>query len=341
MMDLRELDPNLQSPEDIDRIIEELRQKRLQALAQPRNEPLEIRAVVTRIIQSGVGGGDVVFSVKAPKSGEHATCICSYFCPIQENDSIYAICIEEQDPCHGRIFRICRPPFVLCPQDKEWVVRVFIRILKGTGFGDVKARKLYTILEDESRRTTGKADAISELTELASVWMETHDDSLFLPYEKVLKPEQLKKLLFWWHKNRSLRRLWLLGLTNKEIESCRMSADEIYERCLRNPYPLVGLSLEKCDEVLARQNKVGTDLDRRCGQVVRCINDFMNNKAWTSTPSKTLLQMFPDLPELLQHLSDEFEVTNEFKSFYLNYAFRVEDTVARRIDTLIRMNPSR
>jgi hypothetical protein len=39
-------------------------------------------------------------------------------------------------------------------------------------------------------------------------------------FDKV-EPETMKKLLVWWYKERNLRRLWLFGLTNKEINSCR------------------------------------------------------------------------------------------------------------------------
>ncbi len=36
-------------------------------------------------------------------------------------------------------------------------------------------------------------------------------------------------------------------LTKKEINACRMTCDEIYQKCMTNPYTIPAIPLEKCD----------------------------------------------------------------------------------------------
>ena len=56
-------------------------------------------------------------------------CRCSYFCPIQEGDAIYALCKKSSDMS----LDIVSPPFVSPPLDKETIVQSFVRCLHGTG----------------------------------------------------------------------------------------------------------------------------------------------------------------------------------------------------------------
>jgi hypothetical protein len=292
----------------------------------------ELFGRVARVIAKGKGR-ESVFIVHTQTQNKDYKCICPFFCPIEEGDAIYAIC-EIEDSYQ---LRVIRPPFVQIAMDKDSILRCFQRILKGTGFGASKANRLYDVLASATKGSSDIASrVISYLTELSALWKDSKDDDLLIPYVSVVSKEQMRKLLSWWYKNRSLRRLYLFGLTNREIEACKLSHDQIYERCLSNPYTLVGLSLEKCDEVLSRQNKTGAPEDRRCGQMVRKVHDYLMDRAWTGVPALQMLRLFPDLTDHLPRLSREYEVVAEGETIYLRYPYMVEMAIAEKIQTLMR-----
>lgn len=293
----------------------------------------ELFGRVVKIIQRGSRTQDAIFVVHTQTMNRDFTCQCPYFCPVQEGDSVYAVCTIESDPRYKQILKFAKPPFVQISMDKDSVLRCFIRILRGTGFGNIKAHQLFDKL---SRQGGSDEKVISTLSELAALWNENKDEDLFIPYTDIVTKDQIRKLLFWWHKHRSLRRLYLFGLTNTEIEACKMPCDKIYEKCLTNPYVLVPISIEKCDEILQRQNKTGTAEDRRCAQIVRKIYSHMKDKSWTGTPTRTLLAMFPDTPQHMERLKSEYGVVADLLTAYLEYPYKVETFIANKVENLVK-----
>lgn len=293
----------------------------------------ELFGRIVKIIQRGIKGKDAIFVVNTQTLKRDFTCVCSFFAPIEEGDAIYAICTFESSNRYGTVLRLTRPPFVQISMDKDSVQRCFIRVLRGTGFGASKANALFDIF---SKQAGSNAKVVAFISELAGIWNEAKDDDLFIPYESVVKKDQMRKLMIWWFKNRSLRRLYLFGLTNREIEACKMPHDKIYECLLTNPYKLVPLSIDKCDEILLRQNKVGTPEDRRCAQIIRKMYDNMNDKSWTGTPSRLLQSMFSDLMTYLERLRGEYGVIGDYHTVYLHHPHRVEQKVSENIDVLLK-----
>lgn len=296
-------------------------------------EYAELFGRVVKIVQRGGNNKDAIFVVHTQLRNQDFTCLCGYFAPVDEGDAVYAVCSFETDKKYGQVLRFARPPFIQVSMDKDSILRCFIRVLRGTGFGNIKAHHLYDVF---SRQAGGDDKVVAFISELAGLWNESKDEGLFLPYTDILSKDQMRKLMMWWFKNRSLRRLYLFGLTNREIDACKMSHDKIYEHCLTNPYKLVPLSIEKCDEILMRQNKVGTPEDRRCAQIVRKMYSHMEDKSWTGTPSRILQTMFPDLLTYLERLKKEYGVIANMHTAYLDYAYRVETGVAEKVDMLIR-----
>jgi exodeoxyribonuclease V alpha subunit len=96
--------------------------------------------------------------------------------------------------------------------------------------------------------------------------------------------------------------------------------------------------MEKCEEILLRQNLEGNPTDRRCGQIVRKIWDMMNERAWTGVSTKIMKSLFKDITTHQKYLISEFKVKLDYDTFYLNYPFSVEGFVADRLEKLIRMN---
>src|SRR6266540_1250170 len=105
-------------------------------------EYAELFGRVTRIIEYGKNNKPSLFIVHTSKMNKNFTVRCPFFAPIQESDSIYAICSFSYDRKRGEILQIERPPFVQLSLDKDSVLKCFMRILRGTGFGNIKAHQL-------------------------------------------------------------------------------------------------------------------------------------------------------------------------------------------------------
>lgn len=271
------------------------------------------------------------FTVHTAQMRKDFKVFCPMFCPVQEGDSIYALVSME----HDGSLKVLRPPFVQVGTDKDSVLRCFIRVLRGSGFGNLKAHQLYDKL---SKLAEGEKNVLSYLAELAKNYLDLRDEALLVPFEAILPQEALKKLLTWWHKQRSLRRLWLFGLNNREIENCRLPHEEIYQACLTNPYRLPAITIDKCHEILQRQNKKGDPIDIRCGEIIRKIYFYMENRAWTGVPSRIVVSQFPDYAHYRERLEGEFGVKGELHTVYLKYAHMVETEVAKYLTELSKVD---
>lgn len=272
------------------------------------------------------------FTVHTTKLNKTFKVFCprNIFCPVSEDDVIYASVRMEPN---GEL-TVLTPPFVQLPAHRDAIVKCFIRVLRGYGVGDTKANILYTCFLHEAQ---GKEEAVSSiLSEVAQQWVKNKDEAILEKYRAILSLEAIKKLLMWWHKQRSLRRLYLFGLTNQEIEACKMPHEEIYQACLTNPYKLPPIALPKCDEIIKRQRKEIDPIDRRCGEIVRRIYHLMTNNGWTGVPSRILLASFPDYPTYKERLESEFGVRAEMHTVYLKYPFEAEKFISTYLDALVR-----
>src|SRR4029079_5550588 len=75
----------------------------------------------------------------------------------------------------------------------------------------------------------------------------------FGPLPDYLMESQLFKLLKWWYKSRTMRKLYLLGLNNKEIKESEnimnMTPSEIYEQCMVDAFKIIPITIDKCKVV--------------------------------------------------------------------------------------------
>lgn len=262
-------------------------------------------------------------------------CIYSGFFPIHEGDVIEGTCRVVNHPKYGQQLIFDRPPIAQIAMDKDSILRCMIKVLRGTGFGNIKAFNLY----DQFLDRAGSSDKVTGyISELAAMWHDHQDDTLLSVYSTCVTPKQLQTLLDWWYKHQSLRRLYLLGLNNREIRDIHLPLDVIYQRCMTNPYTLVPLSLEKCDDIFTRRNVTPSAEDRECAIIVRKIYDFMINKGWVGIPSKILSSLFPNATALIPKLKTEYEIATELFTIYLPYPYKIEVGVASIIDRLVTKN---
>jgi ATP-dependent exoDNAse (exonuclease V) alpha subunit len=150
------------------------------------------------------------------------------------------------------------------------------------------------------------------------------------------KDKQSESILLWWYKNRSLRALYCLGFTNKQIQSCRpLDNAQIYEAAITNPYKLAALSLEACADIMKMLKRVPTATQLNCGAILRKVTDYADNSSWTLVAFKTLSWHFPKLPQYLAILQEEYGIVLDGKNVYLEKNYAIECFIAELTHTLI------
>ena len=278
------------------------------------------------------------FNVKTIKSKQLYVCICEYFCPLKEGDLIHGICTIEQGYKESKIenqrLKMIRAPFVTIPIDRESIIKSMLIVLKKSRYGTGRANKFYDHILDQTKSAEGVINYISELSLL---WLKYKDEKLLIPFAErgFIKKDQLIVFLTWWFKDRTLRQLYLLGLTDKEIRKCNLPLAQIYQRCLKNPFTLTPISMEKCQDIL---NRIGKDVkveDLTCGLIVRQIDDYMKKKSWMGIPSKILQSLYPILPDIMNYLKKEYGVKADYHTIYLEKPYQIETEVANLIEKLL------
>ena len=150
------------------------------------------------------------FRIHCPNMGKTFDAICSFYSPFRQGDTIYAFCAVDKQ----LVLHLLSPPFVQPPIDKDSMLQCFMRAIK-CSYRD--SLRLYSAI---SRSANGDENVISYLSDLAQKWCDTYNPDILAMFKT--EPDEAKKLLSWWHRERNLRRLYLLGLTKKEINACRM-----------------------------------------------------------------------------------------------------------------------
>ena len=273
----------------------------------------EVTGRITSVTFPKARGDNTVFRILCPNIGRTFDAVCDMFCPIRENDTIYAMCmIDAEERLH-----VMKLPFVQPAIDRDSIIQCFMRALR-QGFGIVV--RLYNNI---SQMAGGDDHVISYLSSLAQLWNDTRNADLLLMFNGV-EPENVTKLLFWWHKERNLRRLYLFGLTKAEINACRMTCDEIYNRCIDNPYTVPAISIEKCDAIMDRLNKKPGINEQIRGKIVRVIWKNLMEFGWIGTPTRFLSKNFPGIKDHVESLRVHYGMVAELETAYLKFPNKVE-----------------
>jgi hypothetical protein len=285
----------------------------------------EVAGIVTQVTFAQRRGDPTTFKIHCPNMKKTFDAICELFCPIRVGDTIYALCMIGPD----MRLHVSRPPFVQPAIDRDSIVQCFMRALR-QGYGP--AIRIYSTI---SRIAGGDDAVIPFLTGIAQSWNDTHNADILFMFAGT-EPDDVKKLLSWWHKERNLRRLYLFGLTKKEINACRMTCDEIYLKCMENPYTVPAIPLEKCDAILERLNKRPEVNDRTRGAVIRMLWNNLHERSWTGTPTRFLARQFPGIREHVEVLKADYGMVAELETAYLKFPHQVETFMADFIVEKVR-----
>ena len=274
------------------------------------------------------------FKIYVEKTGKRYKCTVSGFFPIQKGDALIGIC-----EMSGNVLSFISTPFAILGMDRDTVIDFFNKVLRNT-------RKSSQVLEKLIERTGDLPSAVNMMDKLSVFYkysedvdiseLNIGDQDISKPFSLIIPPKNFYKLLSVWYKGRVLRNLYLLELTNKEINNSKLNPLILYQRCLDNPYSVVSISLEKCDRILARSGRHVDKKFRECGKIIRKVAEMMDNYGWTGIPNSVILKNFPDLSDYMEMLKDEFGVQMDLNTLYLAYPYEVETETAEWIKTLLK-----
>ena len=256
-------------------------------------------------------------------TGDIKECIYPSFFPIELDDIIYGKTIYSDDK-----LKFTTQPLVQLPLDKESILKFYVSILKDFSIPLENLKTLFELINDE--------------IDMFSMDYIKHK-SLKLIKNKLLQKIVLddiilEKLLTSWYFKRIIRRLYLFGLTNKEIKESNYNELELYNICNENPYKIYSISLSKVDNILESFNKKGENIDIICGTIVRKVYELRAKSGWVCVPFTFLQKIYKNLFALKNLLTEEYGLVFEGEYVYLNYSNIVENTVFEFISN--KLSPS-
>ena len=292
---------------------------------------------VKRIVDSNMKSKTKFFYVYSNMSKREYHCMSDFFLPIEVDDCIDGMVYIDKTNPQTQVVRFMEDyrPFVELSFHRDAIVQVWIKILRGTGFGQSKANKLFDhfikILSTPQEQA-GDKRVNSFLSEISLAHNDNNDPKYVrMLTDGGLNETQSKRLLDNWYKKRELRRLYLLGFTNTDIKNICLPPDIIYKQCRENPYVLYQLKKEKAD-IIVKQLNLEISNDRvRCGQIVRYMHEKLMKNAWTCTPMRALYRAFPDFVSLQPLLEAEYKIHLDLNAGYLSYPFNIEVNLTKQL----------
>lgn len=270
--------------------------------------------------------------IETLQSKQRYLCLLDFFLPVEKNEYFEAFGTRVSDKY---IIISPRPqPYVMISTCRRDIENCFVRALRGKRVGIFKAAQIYDHFEklikadssyDPSMSTTSLSSKVSGLiTHLAELYHDQADARSLDYFSAHLNLEQSQHLINWWYRNRELRRLYLLGLYNKEINACRLPASKIYERCKTNPLTLSGIPIKKALNI---SQSLGVEISPQmfdCGQVIRAIRKSMDCGGHVGMSLKRMEKLQPKLVQLLPELKKNYQVICDFYTLYLEQAYEAE-----------------
>lgn len=264
-----------------------------------------------------------------------------FFCPAHIDDKITCKCTEDKD-----FLNLISHPIVFISSAEKKVISIFNKFLKS----NYKSKILYEFFKQSLNFNHDKymyvgylkfkSPIFRNLTQEELITEIISDYSWKYKYNKyIIKPILLcnfeetciDKIMKYWYKNFVLRRLYLYGLTNKEIDEAIdhfWNPNLIYYQVLENPYIVDNLPLNKIESIINRYNISIDEKVIYCGKVVNFLSEQSKNNGHMCYPIKDVKNKFPYL--------DEFILVKKYGCFineyiYLNHQKYVQDILSKNL----------
>lgn len=219
-------------------------------------------------------------------------------------------------------------PIIEMPKNRDSIIMCFIKVLKK---GNAICSRLYNCL---SSINLGKGDVVETLSYIAETWMKTRDEYLLEYFTSILSVNEIKSLLIWWHNERNLRKLYLIGLDTREINNSKMTCDEIYNTCKTNPYIIHSIPLDKCKYICSYFGLEETEENVTCGKILRFIWKCVEQRKWSCVKKSYLLKQEREYDSLSNIMIEKYGIVECENKVQLKYQNKVENYVSNFIINL-------
>lgn len=299
-----------------------------------------LQGVVTDVIYRNKDS--VKFSLKT-NDGINVKVVCNFFYMVQASDKVF---IDKAVEIDAGVYKCITQPFTSIPEEKDKILEYFYKVLRGTGFGVISASKLYSQLDEQA--TILSKQFVPFLNELAAKYTDTYDKNLlqFVTGEdttnslkkKVVNNAQASKLLTDWHNKRSLRKLYLLGLTRTEILAAGVPLDALFVICMTNPYRIASIDYNKCDKILSSVRREVNDVSKLCGKINRYVYSQTMNGGNSCITEQSICNSFPFYNSVTEKLFTEYFLVKRDDKVYIEKSYSIETDVVRFVEYALSFN---
>lgn len=299
-----------------------------------------------------------IITVTSNTSQRDFEAYCSFFCPTRRGDVISGYCVPDENGQY--VFLQC--PSVEPASSREAVQTAFTIALGRERITQWMSDRVYDFFRKETEKRIEQIDQSHQMTTAESSIYRNKDMMnaavmemiswyafTFRTQPEIIAPligvgltqEQAQKLLRWWYRDQSLRRLYLLGLTKKDIKECcdrgwgggesvatwENSPSALYYQLLENPYLVEKLPLAKAHEI---SQKYGLTFDQNMiegADLVRFVDTQCLANGWACYPIYALMRRYPRFMELEETLKRHYQCKIRYNFLYLRHQAIIEDSL--------------
>jgi intein/homing endonuclease len=303
----------------------------------------EVHGIVTWVgkrVKFGNLWGSTDFKIKTPKMGVTFFVRSENPITVEREDAIYLCGYCKEDVDDGEkiyLMDINEIPIVEPRVSRSAIVKVFINsmyIVKNVGFAlkNERANRIFDHiyqLTSEMEEYEGLDDShqVNQyMTKLSNMMVsagaagrEEAIKTLIEPFGGVASTtaeQEATQLLYFWYKERELRKLLMLGLSEAEVKKSIYPTDILYRKIRSNPYTVPIVDQEKATELMERFNMIPSDLQLKCGEIVRYLYNNVENKGWACTPVNVAHMKFSNIGQFIPELTAEVDSDGETEFGY-------------------------
>lgn len=255
------------------------------------------------------------------------------FLPIWDDDII------STEITNGKISTF---PFVVIPDEGKQIDLCIKKSSYGLFRGKGKEQSLAYDFELSRQKYNPGLCIGKYLDTIASnlYYVDNYDnENINLPDTDILKEDKLKVFFRRWLKNRLFRQLYLLSFNKKDINAMarpgKYNLTEIFSVAIDNPYQIVSIPIEVCDNIVMSTQGEINPLHRFGGECLRMIDEKQRLNSWTYVPESHLAKKYPSYVNHKEMLSSEFDLFFDEDRIYSHYSYKVETEVAKFINKLL------
>lgn len=267
-------------------------------------------------------------------TGNMYHCTYDIFCPMQIGD-VFSGSVQVLDAQHRKV-QLNKSPKIIFPIDDQSIV-VCLDKRRGPKLSTEQSKNTWKILDALTTLAPSEVEREDLLCLYADRWRRKLSTGSNI--EAYFSNAERLKWGSWWHKNRTMRALHLLGFNNKDVRECYLTPRELYKRTIANPYRVPIISLAKCGQLCEQLELNPTELDIYCGRIVRALYANMKDRSWTCTPMKKMMITYEGIDKMLDYLRIGYGVELYNHHLYLENANDSEAHISDWIKTTKDSSP--